>query len=256
MKEIIYLSDIHGNYEALKHLDELPEMQDDNVEIQFSGDYIDGFDLKPNAIINTIRYIKNLCESGKAKAIIGNHDEFIIDAAYNPYKMTFWSNNGKANTLDNLGLSDVGELREQLLYHYYDEMEWLRSLPLTIETGKNILVHAGLALVKGLHQQDKDTLLWIRDLYIYPEWFQREEVHEDYKGKTIITGHTPTINLVKGLDYCPIVRKTSYVNRYFIDGGSKGGPGFTGRINLLKLDENGNMIWQKYMTAEGVFDYQ
>ena len=33
MKEIIYLSDIHGNYEALKHLDDLPEMKDDNVEI-------------------------------------------------------------------------------------------------------------------------------------------------------------------------------------------------------------------------------
>ena len=76
-----------------------------------------------------------------------------------------------------------------------------------------------------------------------------------HKGKTIITGHTPTINLVKGFDYCPIVRRTSYVNRYFIDGGSKGGPGFKGRINLLKLDENGKLIWQKYMTEEGIFDY-
>ena len=143
MKEIIYLSDIHGNYEALKNLEQLPEMKNDNVEIQFGGDYIDGFELKPNAVINTIRYIKDLCDSGKAKAIIGNHDEFIIDAAYNPYKMTHWCYNGKTETLNNLGLSDTSDLREQLLYHYYDEMEWLRSLPLMIETGNNILVHAG-----------------------------------------------------------------------------------------------------------------
>ena len=42
MKTYLYLSDIHSNFEALKHLDSLPEMQDPDCEIRFGGDYIDG----------------------------------------------------------------------------------------------------------------------------------------------------------------------------------------------------------------------
>lgn len=45
MKTYIYLSDIHANYEALKHLTTLPEMNDENCEFRFGGDYIDGYDL-------------------------------------------------------------------------------------------------------------------------------------------------------------------------------------------------------------------
>ena len=45
MKTFLYLSDIHSNFEALKHLDSLPEMRDHNCEIRFGGDYIDGLDL-------------------------------------------------------------------------------------------------------------------------------------------------------------------------------------------------------------------
>ena len=42
MKTYLYLSDIHSNFEALKHLDSLPEMQNPDCEIRFGGDYIDG----------------------------------------------------------------------------------------------------------------------------------------------------------------------------------------------------------------------
>lgn len=51
MKTFLYLSDIHSNFEALKHLDLLPEIQDPDCEIRFGGDYIDGLDLKPNSVI-------------------------------------------------------------------------------------------------------------------------------------------------------------------------------------------------------------
>lgn len=53
MKTYLYLSDIHSNFEALKHLDSLPEMQNPDCEIRFGGDYIDGVDLEPNAVINS-----------------------------------------------------------------------------------------------------------------------------------------------------------------------------------------------------------
>ena len=44
------------------------------------------------------------------------------------------------------------------------------------------------------------------------------------------------------------------VTRYFIDGGSKSGSEFS-RINLLKLDENGNEIWQGYLDDQGFHLY-
>ena len=62
MKTYLYLSDIHSNFEALKHLDSLPEMQDPDCEIRFGGDYIDGVNLEPDAVINTLRYVKSLCD--------------------------------------------------------------------------------------------------------------------------------------------------------------------------------------------------
>ena len=74
MKTYIYLSDIHSNYESLKHIKDLPEMNDPSCEFRFGGDYIDGYDFQPNATLNTLHLIKDLCEKGKAKAILGNHD--------------------------------------------------------------------------------------------------------------------------------------------------------------------------------------
>lgn len=131
MKTYLYLSDIHGNFEALKHLKNLPELSDPDCQIRFGGDYIDGFDLKPNAIIDTLRFIKDLCDNGKAKAIIGNHDDFILKATFKPFEDNWWYLNGQKETLENLGItySTPEDLREQLIHFYYDELNWLKSLP-------------------------------------------------------------------------------------------------------------------------------
>lgn len=44
------------------------------------------------------------------------------------------------------------------------------------------------------------------------------------------------------------------VTRYFIDGGSNSGSEFS-RINLLKLDENGNELRQGYLNETGFHLY-
>ena len=239
MKTFLYLSDIHSNFEALKHLDSLPEMQDPNCEIRFGGDYIDGLDLKPNAVINTLRYIKSLCESGKAKAILGNHDRFILDAAFRPFNETAWGLNGREETLENLGVTyrSPSDLREQLLYHYSDELEWL------------------------LEEQDTETMLWVREPYIEGAFslLHHVEIHPDFRGKTIISGHTPT-RFINGntknvlLTDMPHDNNHNYIKRYFIDGGSKSGSTH-GRINILVLDENGNEIKQGYLDKDGYHSY-
>lgn len=250
--DYIYLSDIHGNIEALKQIENLEEFHDKNTQFRFGGDYIDGFNLKPNATKDTLNYIKNLCDTGRAKAILGNHDDFLYKEVYRPYDSNYWSLNGRENTLENLGISNY-DVREQMLFNYYEIMEWIKELPLYLEDGNNILVHAGVLLDKPLSQQRRDDLLWAREYYYnYPHPFL---VHKSYKYKTIVSGHTPTFAIC-GDPECPIVEKNiSLVKRYFIDGGSKGSPTHKGRINLLKLSHKGNVIWSKYITEEGIFNY-
>ena len=263
MKTFLYLSDIHSNFEALKHLDSLPEMQDPDCEIRFGGDYIDGVDLEPDAIINTLRYVKNLCDSGKAKAILGNHDRFILDATFRPFNQTAWWLNGREETLENLGVTyrSPSDLREQLLYHYSDELEWLCDLPYYLVDGKNILVHAGFDLDLSLEEQDPETMLWVRDPYIEGAsvLLHHLELHPDFRGKTIISGHTPTC-FINGntknvtLTDMPHDLERNYVTRYFIDGGSKSGS-TNGHINILMLDEKGYEIKQGYLDATGYHSY-
>ena len=193
MKTYLYLSDIHSNFEALKHLDSLPEMQEPDCEIRFGGDYIDGVNLEPDAVINTLRYVKSLCDSGKAKAILGNHDRFILDATFRPFNETVWGLNGRDDTLANLGIvyRSPSDLREQLLYHYYDELEWLRDLPYYLVDGKNILVHAGFDLDLSLEEQDPETMTWTRDPYIQGAFslLHHVELHPDFHGKLL----SPTV---------------------------------------------------------------
>ena len=74
-------------------------MNDPSCEFRFGGDYIDGYDLQPNATLNTLHFVKDLCEKGKAKAILGNHDQCLLDAAYYPYRTNYWELNVRASTL-------------------------------------------------------------------------------------------------------------------------------------------------------------
>ena len=111
MTSYLYLSDIHGNFEALKHLKDLPEMTDPDCQIRFGGDYIDGFDLQPKAIINTLRLIKDLCDNDKAKAILGNHDDFILKATFKPFEDNWWYLNGQKETVTkNKEISEISFL--------------------------------------------------------------------------------------------------------------------------------------------------
>lgn len=266
MNSYLYLSDIHANFEVLKHLETLPEFSDVTCEIRFGGDYIDGFDLKPNDTLDTLHFVKKLCDSGKAKAIVGNHDIFLLDSAFRPFATNWWYMNGREETLANLGIPYASEsdLREQLLFHLYDEVTWLQSLPYYLEDGSNILVHAGFELDLPLDKQDTEGMVWTREFYIDSlNHLTDVDLHPDFKGKTIISGHTPTctmggyehlLNPNQILKDSLKLDEKPLVTRYFIDGGSKSGSEFS-RINLLKLDSEGNEIWQGYLDESGFHKY-
>ena len=137
----------------------------------------------------------------------------------------------------------------------------MRDLPYYLVDGKNILVHAGFDLDLSLEEQDPETMTWTRDPYIQGAFslLHHVELHPDFHGKTIVSGHTPT-SFINGNDKnikltdMPHDLERHYVTRYFIDGGSKSGSTH-GCINILVLDENGNEIKQGYLDATGYHRY-
>ena len=104
-------------------------------------------------------------------------------------------------------------------------------------------------------------MTWTRDPYIQGAFslLRHVELHPDFRGKTIVSGHTPT-SFINGntknvpLTDMPHDLERNYVTRYFIDGGSKSGS-INGRINILELDEKGYEIKQGYLDASGYHSY-
>lgn len=80
-----FLNQLHGN----SSFEEIEEFFDEAVIYDTDFAYGASSDRLLD-VINTLRYVKNLCDNGKAKAILGNHDRFILDAAYRPFNETAW----------------------------------------------------------------------------------------------------------------------------------------------------------------------
>lgn len=78
MKKYIILSDIHSNFEALKKLEYIEEVKDENSHIIFAGDYIDGEEQEFEYGLKVLDYIIELVEKKKATALLGNHTDNIL----------------------------------------------------------------------------------------------------------------------------------------------------------------------------------
>ena len=242
MKKYVILSDIHSNFEALSRLSEYNFIDNPEYEIIFLGDYIDGYDLKKNSVINTLAYIQDLVINHNAKAIIGNHDKFLIGTAENNYMDYMnWKNNGGKSTMKNMGIQNTSfagatYALENYFYNYYN---FLSSLPLYIDTKNILFVHAGVKWGLPLSEQASNDLLWIRKEYFYDNDLK---YHKNEYNKVIVSGHTPTSIITNDITN-PVVKMQHDENdtpRYVIDGGSKSGVDYG--INVLILNDDGTYI--------------
>lgn len=175
MKTIV-IGDVHGCYNELKtlitNLKESGEYNKDEDKLVFLGDYIDRG--KDSRLV--IKFIKSLQEENKnVIALKGNHEDMLLEF----YKGidTSWKYNGYKYTMDS-----YKGYEEQ----FGDDIEWMANLPLYHEDDNFIYVHAGIDFDLPMEEQDKDTLLWVRNTFIYDV--------KEYP-KKVIFGHTPTMNL-------------------------------------------------------------
>lgn len=146
---VALLTDIHGNREALAAC--LEHAENNGVErYVFLGDYV-GYGADPGWVIDTITAH---VERG-ASAVLGNHDEAVLGA-------------GTSAMNDNASLA-IEWTRAQI---NSSQSDFLDSLPLTIEDGNRLYLHAGANdpaawhYVTGLHAA-ADSLMATRAQEIF-----------------------------------------------------------------------------------------
>jgi len=121
------IGDLQGCYDELQALLKHINYQPDSDHLWFVGDIVN----RGPKSLDCLRFVKQLCEQGKADMVLGNHDFHLLAAYSGLDKFT-----SKSDTLrDILEADDVDEL-----------MDWLRLQPLMVTHSffHAVMVHAGI----------------------------------------------------------------------------------------------------------------
>lgn len=167
------ISDIHGckiTFEKL--LQKIRISKKD--ELFLLGDYVDrGPDSR-----GVLDFIFQLQSDGfSVICLMGNHEEMLLQSAYDPEMRDMWQRNGGRETLQNFGAKSPAEIPQK----YRD---WMQNLPRYFEFENYLLVHAGLDFRLQNPLSDPGSLIWIRD------WYDRMD-YDWLAGRKIVHGHTP-----------------------------------------------------------------
>lgn len=173
MSRRLFIGDIHGHYDGLMRLVDMMALTATD-QLHFVGDLIDRGP-RSAQVVEFVRQHNYTC-------VLGNHECLLLNAFpdenSNISAFHGWLHSGGQPTLTSYPST------EALLEH----VEWLRTLPLYLDLGDILLVHAGLNPHKSLSGQDQMDFCWIRDVFhSHPTPF--------FPDKQIITGHTITFTL-------------------------------------------------------------
>lgn len=174
---IYAIGDVHGCLELLKRLEEriMHSARDCglNVGIIFLGDYIDR---GPDSA-GVIEYLSRGEFAGwPTRFLIGNHEDFLLEALNEPPLIREWLRWGGLATLASYRvalpqMSDIAErdhiiadaLRSALPAHH---RHFLEGLEISIRLGDYLFVHAGLRPGKALSRQSRHDMLTIREPFL------------------------------------------------------------------------------------------
>ena len=167
----IAIGDIHGHADALTGLLRLVEPRQDDTVV-FLGDYVsrgpDG-----REAIQTVIDLGRRC---RVVALLGNHEEMLLNSRRNPVALASWVAVGGDATLVSPPSSQT--------WRALDEAQWsfVAGLPTFHETDGHFFIHANYAPNRPISEQDSQAALW---LPLEPP------PGPHYSGKTAIVGHTP-----------------------------------------------------------------
>lgn len=238
-RRIIVTSDVHGHYKHLKSLLEKVNFSEEDI-LFIIGDIIE----KGPESLKTLRYVMDICKKYMVYTLIGNVDAWRLtmfedgDAESNEELLDYiifmkerWGGCFFSDMCDELNFcisapSDIPEAKQRIRKSFNEEFEFLRSLPIIIETQNFIFVHGGLPTddIDSLVGDDAFNVLKI-DAFIKKNL---------YFPKYVIVGHWP-VTLYGDKIACsnPIVNHNQKI--ISIDGGC--GLKRDGQLNALIIPD-------------------
>ncbi len=243
---ILVTSDIHGHFDYLIQLLQNTEFSDDDILI-VNGDMIE----KGPQSLSVVRYIKGLCESGRAIALMGNVDNRFLwqldnitdfNSAENFFNYLVYMRNWIGTSFfDEMSAEvakipntadDVINVLDIIKVHFKSELEFLRNLPTMLETSNYIFIHGGIPepeqmfFAKSSESIDRQKCIKI-DRYL-----DYARMNNLIFNRNIVVGHWPVVNYNASFrSMNPIINKEMKV--ISIDGGC--GVNKDGQLNLLVL---------------------
>ena len=168
------IGDVHGcKTTLLALLAQIDLKQGD--ELYFLGDYIDrGSDSK--GVLDTLFTLRGA--GFKVECLLGNHEAMLLGAlSGNRDDAHDWQRNGGKRALRSFDATSVYDVPSA-----YTEL--MAAMPLVLEVGDYILVHAGLNFNAKNPLNPVQQMIWIRNWY--------EKINYAWLGnRTIVHGHTP-----------------------------------------------------------------
>lgn len=257
MRPVIALSDIHGQMLVFPALAKLREKYPE-APIVFCGDYQDA--KHHHSGFRVAQTIKNMQEAEPDKIFVlqGNHDASAYESLTG--ENDFWLEIDGEDVVMEAALAagklpkDIDDALAIVKREDADLIQWLGALPLDLQIGKLVFVHAGFNLsaphpIADTPPHDK---YWLREEYWYGTAYAPNYAHNPLKA-AIVSGHTPTslitgtydgdvaVATLRNRTATPhgvlIVQYEHEFARFFIDGGNHSGPArMFGNLAVLDAD--------------------
>jgi len=193
---IYAIGDVHGCIDKLTRLEAL--IEDDAAKVAGVklivrlGDYVD----RGKDSAGVIDYLSGRGGSAELKrvSLLGNHESMMLDVLDGHVDLPLWLDFGGGPTIRSYGV-DINYLTHELRMSSANikqefiqsvpsgHVEFLNSLPISLETRSHIFVHAGVRPSVPWEEQVDDDLLYIRNEFLAGDICSF--------GKTIVHGHTP-----------------------------------------------------------------
>lgn len=231
---VICISDIHANCAEFKRLLEKCKYEKGRDWLFILGDIAE----KGRDNIETIRFVMELCGDSKVICIKGNNDTMCGRMAFYDSKERFHErlksrpHNTFVEMGKSIGIDDFGDnfekKRQRVNEAFSQELNFMETLPLAIETKKHIFIHAGIENRPDWENTEERFALT-------QPWYLRLE-HQS--PKTVVCGHFPTYNYRRaGFTCLPVFDGKKRM--ICIDGGAS--TKWAAQLNALIITFGGNV---------------
>ena len=224
---VFVLGDPHGAYKALLQVMERSKFDTEKDTLIVLGDVVDGW----SQVFECIQYLAKI---PNIILIAGNHDEWAIDYLKRGARPNIWLSQGGQATLDSFMPLTEDEKKE--VYKFF-----VKRVPFYIDDKKRVFVHGGLNPFIPIEEQDKNEVMWDRDLILKAKMIETNKInlpkHTDkYEKKLgdiydeIYIGHTSTWSWSKVPYHA--------CNVWCLDQGA----GWYGKLSIMNIDTK--EFWQ------------